>query len=245
MEKKAFWGRVFLVALLAASMASGVCFAQFFDDEAPVSRNAVSGKQNTGISSFRRQAVPSTASRRTTSGTNASSNPNLRRNYLTGEKMPSRQETTEKMPENITRQASSPTKDGSQRGRAFMGQVVRSRNGNLALADTSSIFLFYDGFRIRRGLSNTVSCDVRFVVLTTLDSKMNMLSVKLKWPNLETSLNFANVPPNRETYFDYTLYGDGCYSLDKIPNVIVNRCRVAGMSSAECAGKIKWLRKGM
>ena len=37
--------------------------------------------------------------------------------------------------------------------------------------------------------------------------------------------------------------GEGCYSMDKIPNIVVNRCRVSKMSARDCASKIRWLRK--
>ena len=86
-------------------------------------------------------------------------------------------------------------------------------------------------------------CDVRFVMTTTLDRKLNSLGVKLKWPKMETALSFNDVIPNVDAYVDYTLVGEGCYSMDKIPNIIVNRCRVAKMSQEECAAKIRWLRK--
>ena len=87
-----------------------------------------------------------------------------------------------------------------------------------------------------------VRCNVRFIVLTTLNRKLNMLNVKLKWPSMQTALSFNDVAPNVENYFDYTLVGNGCYSMDKIPNIIVNRCRVSKMTQEDCAAKILWLK---
>jgi len=58
---------------------------------------------------------------------------------------------------------------------------------------------------------------------------------------MTTTLSFANVAPNTPTAYNYTLMGDGCYTMDKMPNIIVNRCRVKGLSSAQCADKIVWL----
>ena len=94
-----------------------------------------------------------------------------------------------------------------------------------------------------RTMSGMVMCDVKFIVLTTLDQKINNLSFRLKWPGMETSLSYNDVNPNEETYFPYTLVGDGCYTMDKIPNVIVNRCRVKGLSQQQCANKIRWLKR--
>ena len=92
-------------------------------------------------------------------------------------------------------------------------------------------------------MSGEVRCFMRFILTSTLDRKINNLSVKLRWPEMETALNFYDVSPNVDTYFNYSLMGEGCYSMDKIPNIIVNRCRVAKMSAKECASKIRWLRK--
>ena len=109
--------------------------------------------------------------------------------------------------------------------------------------EESLIFLFYKDFKINRTMGGLVMCDVRFIVLHTLENKINNLSFRLKWPEMETTLSYNEVMPNTETYFDYTLVGDGCYSMDKIPNVIVNRCRVKGLSQSACANKIRWLKK--
>ncbi len=130
------------------------------------------------------------------------------------------------------------TLDGTERGR--IGLYQQGANFN---KDNSFIFLYYDDFSVNRSLGGEVRCNVRFVVTTTLDRKLNSLSVKLVWPEIETGLNFYDVVPNTDTYFYYTLMGDGCYSMDKIPNIVVNRCRVSKMSARDCASKIRWLRK--
>lgn len=243
------------ILILAALLTGGISAAgkaQIFGDSEDAAQGSSSYTRN-------RSAAPgsSTVNRRAPSGNTAAnrpagracgnaarSNPNLRRNYLTGQDAPATAKSSAQNP-NRKFQTLAPTEDGSKRGGIAMGQVIRSRDGNLEVADVSSIFLFYDNFSVRRGLSGDVTCSMRFIVMTTLDRKLNSLSVKLKWPNMETALNFNDVAPNIENYFDYTLVGDGCYSMDKIPNVIVNRCRVARMSQEECAGKIKWLQKFM
>lgn len=130
------------------------------------------------------------------------------------------------------------TLDGTERGK--IGLYQQGANFN---KDNSFIFIYYDDFSVNRSLGGEVRCNVRFVVTTTLDRKLNSLSVKLVWPEIETALNFYDVIPNTDTYFYYTLMGEGCYSMDKIPNIVVNRCRVSKMSARDCASKIRWLRK--
>ena len=104
------------------------------------------------------------------------------------------------------------------------------------------IFIYAENFKISNFLKNTVSCDIRFVVLANLDNKITQLDFKLVWPEMTTTLSFSNIMPNKPTYVDYTLLGDGCYSMDKMPNIVVNRCRVKGMSAVDCANSIVWLK---
>lgn len=130
-----------------------------------------------------------------------------------------------------------PTTDGSKRG----GMAVIEVNEDGRSRRAEKIFLYYENFRMSGYLSNSASCDMRFIVLTSLDSKLVSLDVKLVWPEMTTALSFSNVMPNTPTYLDYTLMGNGCYNMDQMPNIVVNRCRVRGMNSAECADKIVWL----
>ena len=87
------------------------------------------------------------------------------------------------------------------------------------------------------------TCDVRFNILSNLDRKITQLDIKLVWPEMTTTLSFSNVDPNTQTYYNYSLIGDGCYDMDVAPNIIVNRCRIKGMTASECANKLVWLSK--
>lgn len=133
-----------------------------------------------------------------------------------------------------------PTRDGSKRGDVSISPVI-TRVEDID-RDDRYILVNFRNFAIST-LQNKTSCSMRFVVLSTLDSKISNISVRLVWPDMETNLSFDNVNPNIDTYIDYVLVGDGCYNMDKTPNIIVNRCRVKGITQDECANKIKWLRK--
>lgn len=135
------------------------------------------------------------------------------------------------------------TKDGSKRGTAAFVRVPKPGEKEDPNEDNQLIFLYYDNFKITRSFGGGLGCDVKFAVMTNLDQRLINLSVKLKWPGMTTSLSFDNVNPNIETYFNYALFGEGCYTMDKIPNIIVNRCRIKGMSQEKCAAKIRWLSR--
>lgn len=139
----------------------------------------------------------------------------------------------------INERLNTPTVDGSPRGgQAF---VMFDEKGNVK--KVTNIFLFYDNFKIHHSFSNYTTCDVRFNIVSNLDRKLSQFDVKLVWPDITTTLSFEDINPYTQTYYNYTLLGEGCYSMDKAPNIVVNRCRAKGMTSSECASKIKWLSK--
>ena len=138
-------------------------------------------------------------------------------------------------------QVQRPTLDGVKRGTASMRPII-SDDPNAA-KDDELIFLYYKDFSVERMMSGRVSCNVTFVIMTTLSRKLSNLSVKLVWPGLTTSISFDDVVPNTETVYPYTLMGDGCFTMDKTPNIVVNRCRVKDVNQSDCAGKIRWITK--
>jgi hypothetical protein len=143
------------------------------------------------------------------------------------------------IPEGELYKLNTPTLDGSERS----GQALVEVDEYGRMKKAENIFLFYDNFKITKYIKNSGSCDVRFNILSNLDRKISQIDLKLVWPGLTTTLSFANVAPNTQTYYNYSLIGDGCYRMDMAPNIIVNRCRVKGMTASECAGKIIWLSK--
>lgn len=137
------------------------------------------------------------------------------------------------------RQIDRPTLDGVKRGRTSVVPVIRDGKTEAE----GYIYLYYSDFAVHRRTADSVMCDVKFQILTTFDRKLNTLAVRLKWPNMETPLSFVDVNPNQQYHMMYSLLGDGCYSMDGIPNVIINRCKIKGMSQEECARRVRWLKK--
>lgn len=132
-----------------------------------------------------------------------------------------------------------PTLDGVERGRTSVVPVIQDGS----VKSEGYIYIFYSDFTVGSMMSGSTTCDVKFQIVTTLDRKLNSLAIRLKWPKMETPLNFIDVNPNQKYHFMYTLLGDGCYSMDKIPNIVVNRCRVKGMTQEDCAQRVRWIRK--
>ena len=143
------------------------------------------------------------------------------------------------MPGQKKEQVMRPTKDGTERGHTKVTPLMAPNEDG---SEPQFILMYMENFVMERIYRGTPSCSMRFVVLTNLDQKVSQLAVKLVWPGIATTLSFLDIMPNTKTYYDYTLFGEGCYTMDVAPNVVVNRCRLKGSSARECANKIQWLR---
>lgn len=118
--------------------------------------------------------------------------------------------------------------------------IVNSVEAEKLKMQQSVILIYYQNFKIDTTPSGRVSCDLRLAIYSTIPNKITSLSFKLIWPEIDTATSFYDVEPNVATYFDITLLGEGCYTMDKVPNIVLNRCRIKDMTSEECAAKLTW-----
>ncbi len=109
--------------------------------------------------------------------------------------------------------------------------------------DQELIMMYMKDFRVYRSPSGQTRCSAQFALVTTLPAKLSNISYRLQWPNMDTVLTFSNVMPEVENHYNYSLLGDGCYSMDRSPNIIINRCRVKGLSQQACASKVRWINR--
>jgi len=119
--------------------------------------------------------------------------------------------------------------------------ALQNANADLA-GNAQEIRLALRDFKISKNLNGSITCDMKFYVYSTMKENISNISYRLKWPDLETPLSFDNVAPKKAQFRKYALLGKGCYNVDKIPNIIVNRCRIKGMSQQDCANAIHWVK---
>ena len=116
-------------------------------------------------------------------------------------------------------------------------------DGKKVEEEKEAIYFYYKDFKMIRDVGQT-ACDVRFVLVTRLAEKLSSISMKIVWPGLGTRISYDGVEPGTEYYADYRFYGQGCYTLDKMPNITINRCRLKGRTQRECASLfqlMKWV----
>ena len=102
------------------------------------------------------------------------------------------------------------------------------------------ILVYYDKYELHPAFDNIVRCSIRIYVLNDLRTRISSLGLRIKWPDITTTVNMQQVNPGVKTYTDQLLMGEGCLKLDKLPTLEINRCRVKGMSQEECADAVHW-----
>jgi hypothetical protein len=127
-------------------------------------------------------------------------------------------------------------------GRVFEYKIV---DGNIVFADDDDrkILVYYENFKVTKGMDNLVRCSMRIYVLNDLKERINNLSFKLLWPEINTTIQMVRLNPGVRTYQDIMLLGEGCFSMDKTPTIEINRCRVKGKTEEQCADAVKWFKK--
>ena len=145
---------------------------------------------------------------------------------------------TSNMPEQRPLRQDIVTNTANQKNKVTVSKVetVNSIDPN------EKIYMYMRDFKVSKNINGRISCDVRFYLSSKVKEKITNISYRLKWPNMETALSHSNVEPEGEVSVNYTLLGEGCYDMDGVPNIIVNRCRIKGRSQEYCASIIKWAK---
>ena len=120
--------------------------------------------------------------------------------------------------------------------------INQSQKAQEGSHSNSKIMLYYRNFKIDTTPSGRIMCDFDIVIHNSTQYKINTLNMQLVWPSIKTSASFYDVEPRQENYLPMTLLGKGCYSMDKVPNIVVNLCRIKGMSGEECSSSIIWVK---
>lgn len=103
-----------------------------------------------------------------------------------------------------------------------------------------SILISYGNYSVNQGFDGMVRCSLRIYVMNDFMERITNFSFKLHWPDLTTSVQMNRLNPGVNTYKDILLLGKGCFNLDKVPTIEVNRCRVKGMTQEQCADAVRW-----
>ena len=120
--------------------------------------------------------------------------------------------------------------------------ISQAEKNNVQNQPQSRVLMYYKNFKISTTPSGRIMCDFDLVLHNYTPNKINTLNVQLVWPSIKTAASFYDVPARRQHYQSLTLLGQGCYSMDKAPNIVVNHCRIKGMSGEECASSVLWVK---
>ena len=221
--------KVVLSVAMAGVLTASPLYAQFFSNNVSAQRTEEQVQQKAVSGANQQYAQPATAQQPTQQYQQQGYNPA----YGTQQQAYSAQQ----------RQQQPKAQPNTVRNNNIKYVEYKIADQNNTSDDKELILLYMKDFKVYRSASGQTRCSMQFAVSTTLKDKLTNLSYRLKWPKMETVLSFNDVPPQVENTFNYTLLGDGCYSMDKTPNIIINRCRAKGLSQRACAGKVRWITR--
>ena len=143
----------------------------------------------------------------------------------------------------------SETQNNTEERTAGGKKIIRSKvltNDEVNTQDTKQlppmIMVYFKNFKINLTPSGRVICNFDLTMRNATPNKINTFNAQFVWPSIKTSGSFYDVPARAERYLSLALMGKGCYSMDKTPNIIVNHCRIKGMSAEECSKAVRWVK---
>ena len=124
------------------------------------------------------------------------------------------------------------------RSRLLTNEETNTQQGKLP----PRVLLYFKNFKIDLTPSGRVICSFDLTMRNATPNKINTFNAQFIWPSIKTTGSFYDVPAKSERYLSLALMGKGCYSMDKAPNIIVNHCRIKGMSAEECSEAVRWIK---
>lgn len=105
-----------------------------------------------------------------------------------------------------------------------------------------AIKIYMRDFSVSKTVAGYATCSLKLYVESSLPNAISNISFRLKWPKMDAPFSFDDIAPNATVYHGNVFLGDTCYALDVTPNIIVNRCRIKGMSQQDCTNMIEWVK---
>lgn len=169
-----------------------------------------------------------------------SRNPRLPQTILSGQQVKPNTRTVNTSTQRKTTQSTTTATPAQNPKKEAYSWQLRMIGGKLVAEEKPMIMLYMKNFKIFRDMSGVLTCTMDLFVRSTFAEKITNISYQLKWPQQSANASFDDVEANQPTFMPYMLFGKGCYEMDKTPNIIVNRCRIKGISQKECADAITW-----
>lgn len=141
-------------------------------------------------------------------------------------------------------QAAEPTEENKYDNNQRKVYTLKFTDGDVVVDDETprSILISYGNYQIHKSFDSMIRCSIRVYVLNDLTERITNFSAQLHWPELSTTIQMNRLNPGVKTYTDIVLLGEGCFNLDKVPTIEVNRCRVKGMTQEQCADAVVWFQ---
>jgi hypothetical protein len=95
-------------------------------------------------------------------------------------------------------------------------------------------------YRLFKDITGRTKCAFGVTLKSTLNKKLQNLSLRLVYPHRTFAFIFRNIPPQGELVQGITTRGDICYNLSGAPDINVNKCKIKDTKDEDCVSHIKW-----
>ena len=95
-------------------------------------------------------------------------------------------------------------------------------------------------YRLFKDITGRTKCAFGVTLKSTLNKKLQNLSLRLVYPHRTFAFIFRNVDAKESSERYISTSGDICYNLSGVPDIDINRCRIYSASGKECAKRLIW-----
>ena len=98
-------------------------------------------------------------------------------------------------------------------------------------------------FKLFKDLTGKTNCAFGVTLKSTLNKDIKNFSLRLVYPHRTFAFIYRNIKAGEADERFITTSGDICYNLTGVPDIDINRCRIYGAETNECAKRLIWDEK--
>ena len=100
-----------------------------------------------------------------------------------------------------------------------------------------------NSFRLYRNAFNEPACSFNVTLKSDINRDIKIIALNLVYAKGVFAFVFQNVKGGKTTTQSIRTMGDICYNLSGVPDIEINKCKMLGAESKECAQRLEWSNK--
>lgn len=97
-----------------------------------------------------------------------------------------------------------------------------------------------NSFHIYQNAFNEPACDFTVTVKSSVNRYIKVMALNLIYSKSAFAFIFRDIKEGTSVTEPIRTMGDICYNLTGVPDIDINKCKILGAASKECAERIEW-----